>query len=167
MSEFRDEHIPLGYMITLRAYGTWLHGDPRGSVDRFHNRFGTTRLPRNDLWERYNRSLLTYPPIKFKSRQRNLITEAIRETCQIRKWLFWVTNVRTNHVHTVVSALCKPERIRSAFKANATRKLREGGYWRSSRTPWVEKGSIRYLWTERDLINAIVYVEYDQGEPLP
>ena len=32
--------------------------------------------------------------------------------------------------------------------------------------PWVERGSKRYLWTESDVINAVVYVEYDQGEPL-
>jgi REP element-mobilizing transposase RayT len=113
--------------------------------------------------EKYNRKLLSHPPVKLKSRQRKLIEKAIRETCKTRKWKFWVTNVRTNHVHTVVSALCKPEYIRSALKASATRKLREGGCWRSSKSPWVEKGSIKWLWTERDLINAIVYVEYDQG----
>ena len=59
-TEFQSEHIPHGYLITFRAYGTWLPGRP-GSVDRFQ----------------------------------------------------------------------------------------------------------RYLWTEQDLINAIAYVLYDQGEPLP
>ena len=83
-----------------------------------------------------------------------------------QKWELWTTNVRTNHVHTVVSALGKPEIILAAFKANATRKLRAANYWRSNRTPWVEKGSKRYLWTESDVINAVAYVEYDQGEPL-
>jgi hypothetical protein len=34
-------------------------------------------------------------------------------------------------------------------------------------SPWAERGSRRYLWTEQDLNNAIAYVEYDQGEPLP
>jgi hypothetical protein len=67
----------------------------------------------------------------------------------------------------VVTALCKPEKILSALKANATRKLREAGCWKSSDSPWADKGSRWYLWTEQDLINAIAYVEYDQGEPLP
>jgi hypothetical protein len=31
--EFDPDHIPLAFMITLRAHGTWLHGDSRGSVD--------------------------------------------------------------------------------------------------------------------------------------
>ena len=46
--EFRTEDIPLAYLISFRAYGTWLHGDRRGSVDRFHNRYGTPRIPPNE-----------------------------------------------------------------------------------------------------------------------
>jgi REP element-mobilizing transposase RayT len=164
--DLHDEEIPLGYLITFRSYGTWLHGDKRGSVDRFHNRFGTPRIPPNQEWEKHNRNLLSQSPVKLSRHQRKTIEEAIRETCKIRKWEFWVTNIRTNHIHTVVSAPCKPEKILNAFKANATRKLREAGCWNSSRSPWVEKGSKRYLWTEQDLINAVVYVEYEQGETL-
>jgi hypothetical protein len=37
--------IPLAYFFTFRAYGTWLHGDERGSVDRFHNQYGTPFRP--------------------------------------------------------------------------------------------------------------------------
>ena len=76
-------------------------------------------------------------------------------------------NVRTNHIHTVVSAQCKPEKILIAFKANATRKLREAGCWKSNDSPWADRGSKKYLWTEEDVVNAIAYVEYDQGEPFP
>ena len=162
-----DEDIPLAYFITFRAYGTWLHGDGRGSVDRHHNRIGSPLIAPNEPWRKYNQSLLTHAPVKLRSRQRHWIEEALRETCKIRKWEFWTMNVRTNHVHTVVGAACKPEKILAAFKANATRKLREAGLWRSSRSPWVDRGSKRYLWTESDVINAVVYVEYDQGESLP
>jgi REP element-mobilizing transposase RayT len=103
----------------------------------------------------------------MKSRQRKLVKEAIRETCKLRGWGLSATNVRSNHVHSVVSADGKPETILAAFKANATRKLREAGCWRSARSPWVEKGSKKYLWTQADVVNAVAYVEYDQGEPLP
>ncbi len=165
--ESEGERIPLGYLITFRSYGTRLHGDPRGSVDRFHNRFGTPRIPPNKRWEKYNRETLSHPPVKLGHLQRAAIKKAIRETCKIRNWGFWTMNIRTNHVPTVVSAPCKPEKILAALKANATRQLRELGCWNSSRSPWVDRGSKRYLWTERDVINAVVYVEYDQGEPLP
>jgi len=66
-----------------------------------------------------------------------------------------------------VSANCDPEIVLNAFKANATRKMREAGCWQSGKTPWVRKGSKRWLWTQEALIGAIVYVEYEQGEPLP
>lgn len=164
--EYSDERIPLGYLITFRSYGTWLPGEP-GSVDRFHNVYGTPRLTGDEKRKQYNRRLLEQPPVKLTAPKRAAVLSAIRETCDIRKWELWASNIRSNHVHAVISATCKPERILNALKANATRKMRESGCWASDRTPWVRRGSKRYLWTERDLNNAIAYVLYDQGEPLP
>jgi REP element-mobilizing transposase RayT len=164
--EFRDEHIPFGYLITFRAYGTWLHGRG-GSVDRFHNVYGEPKLPANEQRRQYNQRLLAQHPVKLGTNARTSVEKAVRETCEIRKWSLWAFNIRTNHVHTVVSANAKPEQVLSAFKANATRMLREAGLWRSERSLWARKGSKRYLWTEQDLFNAIAYVMYDQGEPLP
>jgi hypothetical protein len=43
--EFKDDHVPLAYPITFRGFGTWLHGDSWGSVDRFHRLYGTPMLP--------------------------------------------------------------------------------------------------------------------------
>src|SRR6267143_5845823 len=83
--ELEDERIPLGYLITFRGYGTWLHGDRRGSVDRFHNRFGTPRIPPNRRWEKHNRETLSHPPVRLGHRQSVAIEKAIRETCKIRK----------------------------------------------------------------------------------
>ena len=164
--EFNYDHTPLGYLITFRAYGTWLHGDERGSVDRFHRTYGTPMLPASVQRANYERRLRKQHPVNLDSRKRALIESGILETCAIRNWSLWAFNIRTNHVHTVVSADCKPERILSALKANATRSMRESGWWRSDRSPWVYRGSKRYLWTEKALNDAIAYVKYDQGEPL-
>src|SRR5437868_339150 len=38
---------PLAYFLTFRCYGTWLHGDGRGSVDALHNVPGTPRMAPN------------------------------------------------------------------------------------------------------------------------
>ena len=164
-TEFRDEHTPVGYLITFRSYGTWLHGR-RGSVDRSHNTYDTPTLECDDARWRYNRRALAQPPVRLRTRDRAVIEQAIRETCEIRTWSFWAINVRSNHVHTVVTANCKPEHVLTAFKANATRKLRESRCWESERSPWAEGGSKRYLWTDEQLVKAIAYVEDDQGEPL-
>jgi len=34
--DFNDRNAPIGYLITFRCYGTWLHGDEGASVDRHH-----------------------------------------------------------------------------------------------------------------------------------
>jgi REP element-mobilizing transposase RayT len=164
--EFRDEHIPLGYLITIRAHGTWLHGS-HGSVDRFHNTYGTPKLPPNEKRRDYNKRLLAQRPVSLRTNARIAAEQGIRETCEVPKWTLWEVNVRTNHVHTVVSANCRPKRIAIAFKANATRKMREAYAWQSERSPWVRGESKKYLWTEKELADAIAYVLYDQGERLP
>ncbi len=163
--EYSYERIPRAYLITFRSYGTWLHGTP-GSVDRFHNLYGTARLPGDEKRKQYNQRLLKQQPVKLDARKRNAILEAIKETCDVRKWDLWASNIRSNHVHAVVSANCKPKPILNALKANATRKMRETGCWLSERSPWVRHGSKRYLWSEDDVRNAVGYVLYDQGEPL-
>lgn len=87
---------PLAYLITFNTYGSWLHGDRRGSVDRFHNRYGTPRVAANPLRESYERGLLKHPPDEY--------------------------------------------------------------------SPWADQGSRRNLWTHQEVINAVVYAEYEQGE---
>ena len=163
--EFRDDHTPFGYLITFRCYGTWLHGEG-GAVDRSHNTYGTPTLAADAARWRYNRRALVQPPVKLNARQRALVEKAIRETSKIREWSLWAINVRTNHVHTVVTANCQPERVLNAFKTNATREMREARNWRSKESPWARGGSKRYLWSEEQLVNAIAYVQYDQGEPM-
>jgi REP element-mobilizing transposase RayT len=163
--EFRDDHLPFGYLITFRTYGTWLHGTA-SSVDRFHNIYGELTLPANERRRQYSQSLLRQRPVKLNRDTRSTVELAIQETCEFRKWSLWAINVRTNHVHAVVSANAAPKHVLSAFKANATRVMREAGQWRSERSPWAHGGSRRYLWTEQELSNAVAYVMYDQGEPL-
>jgi REP element-mobilizing transposase RayT len=164
--EFSDDRIPLAYFISFRAYGTWLHGDERCSVDRFHNIYGTPKIPPNDNWKRYNAASLKQPPVYLDQQRRAAIEKAIRETCEIRGWVLLAFNVRTNHIHVVVSANCKPEPVLNAFKANATREMRQAGCWDSERKPFVRRGSKKYLWDEKSVAAAIAYVLDGQGDPL-
>src|SRR6185369_11228899 len=101
--------------------GTWLHGDDRGSIDRFHKRYGAPYLSRSDAWERHNRKQRKSDPFILGARERKSVQKAIRETCSIRNWHLHAINVRTNHVHIVVTANRKPGLVLDAFKANATR----------------------------------------------
>jgi hypothetical protein len=57
--------------------------------------------------------------------QRQSVENAIRETCLYRRWHLHALNVRTNHVHVVVSTgTMKAGRALNALKANAARQMR-------------------------------------------
>src|SRR5260370_12304008 len=106
------------------------------SVDRFHNTYGTSTLRADAARLLYNQRALAQSPVTLRAKQRALVEEAIRETCEIRKWSLWAVKVRTNHIHTVVTANCKPKRVPHAFKANSTHALRQAQCWNSERSPW-------------------------------
>ena len=163
--EFQSREYPVGYLLTFRTYGTWLHGDPRGSVDRHHNRFGTPALPASEQRQNRNRALLNRAPVYLNKNQRSAVQSSMRETCDIRQWTLWDAHARTNHVHVVLSCGCKPGSALTALKANATRWMRDKGCWNSNGTPW-QGGSKKYLWDEEELQNAVAYVRNRQGLPL-
>jgi len=165
---WNDTDIPLAYLITFRCYGTWLHGDKRGSIDRFHNRYKSPYLPRSDRRRELNTGTLKSDLDTLNAKQRQSVDSAIREVCAHRKWFLHALNVRTNHVHIVVSiATVKPGHALNAFKSYATRKMRQDGNWQESHSPWADKGSQRPLWNERSLALAIDYVANGQGGDLP
>ena len=106
-------------------------------------------------------------PVYLDSKRREAVNDAIKEVCEYRSWRLFAINVRTNHVHTVVSAgYRKPKWALNAFKAYATRTMRERGCWDVDYSPWVDKGSERWLWTEESLGNACDYVINGQGDDL-
>jgi REP element-mobilizing transposase RayT len=112
--------------------------------------------------------MLKGEPVVVNAAQRASVEKAIRDTCVHRKWHLHAFSVRTNHAHAVVSIeIKKPELALNAFKANATRQMREDGCWRMAHSAWVDRGSKRYLWNERSVGQAIDYVLYGQGEELP
>jgi REP element-mobilizing transposase RayT len=165
---WNDTDSPIAVFITFRCYGTWLHGDERKSVDRHHNKYGSPRIQPKTAWRKYNESKLKHEPVRLNAVQRRAIEKAIRESCLKRGWILYALNVRTNHVHIVVSiGKNKPQSALIAFKANATRQMREDGCWDHEHTPWAEKGSRRLLWNEKSIVEACDYVVNSQGDELP
>ncbi|MBV9960287.1 MAG: transposase [Acidobacteria bacterium] len=165
---WNETDIPLAYLITFRCYGTWLHGDERGSIDRFHNLYQSSYISPTENWRQHNLQKLKGDPLILSDVQRKSVESAVRETCNLRGWFLRAINVRTNHIHLVVSiGEAKPALALNAFKANATRQMRQDGCWQSSHSPWADKGSKRYLWNERSVARAIDYVLNGQGNDLP
>jgi REP element-mobilizing transposase RayT len=137
-------------------------------VDRLHNQYKAAYAPANENRGRHNEGMLKSKPLVLDASQRSSVENAIRETCIHRRWTLHAINVRTNHVHTVVSiGDTKSELALNAFKANATRQMRQDGRWKMSHSPCVDKGSRRNLWNQRSVERAIDYVINGQGDELP
>lgn len=163
----RTENFPLAYLITFRTYGTWLHGDERGSVDRWRNTYGSPTIPPSNSWRSTKLHRMNRDPVRLDGPLRRAVDASVRDTCRIREWQLHALNVRTNHVHAVVTAERDPSDVLTALKANATRQLREAGVWNDGDGPWSQGGSKRYLWTTRSLALAVAYVVDGQGGPIP
>jgi REP element-mobilizing transposase RayT len=159
---------PLAYLITIRKYGTWLHGDERRSVD-IHDKlnvFGLPDRPPNPVLENEMRSNLIHKPTLFDSRQRTLIEDAILEVCEYRNYTLFARNVRSNHAHILATSLEKPEKMAEIFKKFATRRLRDSELIEKEQKVWSRGCSTRYLWKEKHLAIAESYVLYGQGDEL-
>jgi REP element-mobilizing transposase RayT len=166
--EWDDNDYPLAYFITFRTHGTWLHGDQRSSVDRHgKNIYSTPRIGLDPVFSvTMDRNMATAPMVLGRS-EREVVETAIRAVCRRRDYGLIAVNIRTNHAHVVASGVCAPDKMMSAFKANATRELREAGLVSPDARVWSRGGSTRYLWKPRNVERAVNYTLYGQGDELP
>lgn len=167
MGQWNDTDEPLAYLITFRTYGTWLAGDARGSIDKYHNAYGGMKAVPSDTRKEIQAGRLKSQPFLLNAAARKHVEDAIREVCKYRGWTLIAIHVRTNHIHVVVLASAASTKMLNDIKAYSTRRLRESGEWKHSHSPWVDKGSRRFLWTEEHVAQASDYVVNGQGGPLP
>lgn len=157
---------PLAYLLTWTCYGTWLHGDDRGSVDADHNAPETSFLPPNLERQLTRSAALQSPPVRLDDAKRRIVHATVVAHCNHRHWTLHALNVRTNHVHVVVSCDVPPERAMAELKAWTTRRLREAGHFDPHDDVWTEGGSRRYVWNSEHLRRAIDDVTEYQGGAL-
>src|SRR5262245_35460278 len=157
---------PLAYFITFTTYGTWLHGRGPGSVDREHNLPGSLYLPPDADLERKMRSAMRQERYVLDQVRRRIVLRTIKEVATHRQWKLWAVHVRSNHVHVVITAACKPEKVMADLKAWCSRRLRETCKETSDRDRWTQHGSTRYLNDEASFNATVKYVIDDQGKPM-
>ncbi len=163
--EWDENPFPLAYLITLRTYATWLHGDLRGWVDTHHRRnvYGSPRGTQNTpLSENMKRRALQ-DPVRLDSQCRVFVESAVSEVCRHRGYLLRAVNVRSNHLHTVVTGAVPPEKIANTIKAYSTRRLRAEGRFFTDDRVWSRGCSRKYLWKPHQVEAATDYVLYSQG----
>ncbi len=161
-----SSEFPPAYLITFRTYGSWLHGDEKGSVDRKHNRPDTDFTPADERKHDAMQQRMSGDAVTLDESQRLCVEQAIAGVCEHRAWEMLTIHVRTNHVHVVVAAPVDPEKMMNDFKIWATRKLREAKLFDADAKVWSRHGSNRYLWDERAIENAGEYTIDGQGGDL-
>ncbi|MFN0134116.1 MAG: transposase [Phycisphaerales bacterium] len=148
----------LAYLLTWTCHGTWLPGDERGWVDHEHNEFGTPINAPDAKVERASRDRSESDARVLDDDARRVVAHAVRDHCEHARWKLLALNVRTNHVHCVVSNEgSRPEIVMAQLKSWATRRLREAGL-RGRERVWTREGSTRHLFDQRSLALAVDYV---------
>ena len=142
------------YLLTWTTYGTWLPGDSRGWVDRHHKAAGDPDPQR----EAAARRAMDEEAVTLDQRLREVARAAIEDSATRRGWFVHALEVRSNHVHVIVSAhQVPPGRIMGTLKGYASQALNAAGPSPRVRW-WTRDGSKRKLPTDEALAHAVHYV---------
>src|ERR1035438_6020930 len=107
------------YLITFACYGCHFHGDESGSVDSEHNWPAKPMTEPNANRVSAEQHLMDQPPYEMDRSHRDAVLTAIKERSSNRHWTLLAAHVRTNHVHIVVEADARPDRIMNDLKSYA------------------------------------------------
>ena len=157
---------PLAYHMTVGTYGTRLHGDPRGTVDRSHNRPGDPILGRDEDWQKEELSLLKFDPVVLAAPQRGFIEGIVPAICQRGGWEYHIVAARADHIHVELSSKSEGQVVRRLLKRWLSEELSEhwplppGAVW------WAECGSVKWIWDQWYFQNVYDYVRQQRTLPM-
>src|SRR5215212_33708 len=96
-TDWDENEFLLAYLITIRTYGTWLHGDERGAVDRHgQNLYGSPRMRKNEDLQIMMKEAMRGKPFLLNSEQRRAVEFQVRDVCLRREFILRALHVRTN-----------------------------------------------------------------------
>ena len=157
----------IAVFITWTTYGTWMPGDARG----WRKRKAGNQLPRPLLAE-WCRKQMKGEAVLLESHDRETVEQTCKKHCDHRGWHLFAVSTRTNHVHVVIAADEKPQKVRDQLKANCTGALRRQEQPQIAERTWTRGGDCEILDTDDDIEAAVIYVTEAQdrkdrelGEP--
>ena len=149
---------PLAYFLTWTTYGTWLPGDSRGWVNRHGKRDAIVEAPCPAL-ESHARGLMKDPPVVLDLKMREAADTGMRQACREFGWTIHALDVRSNHVHVVVTACdAAPGKVMGILKVRGTQALNALGFGGDRDRWWTREGSKRILNSPASVEAAIRYV---------
>lgn len=171
------------FLLTSTTYGTWLPGDPRGSVTAVRDRrpgdaATTVRRRHNQLSEAYEppieglrrsaRQAMRSEPVWLLTYEAETALRQFRETAKHRGCQLLAGTVMANHFHLVLGFDGRKDcrRLLSDLKTYATRALESTSDCRHHAKWWTRGGSTRPLPNDHAVQAAIHYVLHRQSNVL-
>ena len=143
------------FHIIITTYGSRLQGSERGS-----HRHGTGPVAPSHNLENFHRQIMTDGETVFSSSViRAVVRDAILTTCREKRWLVPALNVRTNHVHILITTSANENMsyVVGALKSGVVEALSEFPEFRG-RKIWAEKSSVNWIRSPRYFQYAYRYV---------
>jgi len=159
------DHYPLAYHITFGTYGTRLHGDVRGTVDRRLNQPGDPIIGAEPDWEFMELNKLRFPPRVFDFQQRQLVEQLVPDVCVRGGWQLQARAAGKDDVHTLLSAQADGDVIRKLLKRWLGQALASHIPLEPEQTFWAECGSVKWVWKEDYFERVKKYVLDQRATP--
>ncbi len=102
----------------------------------------------------------------LNEKSRAIVLASLQRHCEYRGWSLLAAHVRSNHVHVIIEAEARPEKILNELKSYASRELNRLTDEPPNRRRWARNGSTRWLWKDHDVQKAIQYIIEEQGEAM-
>jgi REP element-mobilizing transposase RayT len=157
----------LAYHLIWTTYGTWLPGDERGWIKKKTLGIQAPNPKRHDAAS----ALMEEDPVILTRIQRDVVEKTIAKHCNVRGWTLHAVNVRSNHIHVVVTADKDEDVVMDQFKAWCSRGLSDHAglaepvAYKAGRRRWFTEGGDKELIdNEQYLENAIRYVNEGQDK---
>lgn len=148
----------LGIHWAATTYGTWLHGDPRGSW-----RHGKLSGP-DPYLEMESRRQMTADAVKLDAVERTIVANEIGQVLKERRHRVFAATVQAMHIHLVFAPLPEDLKIavarlkrRTAVEVLARRREMADGSV-VPRSLWTAGKFPVFVFDRQHLVNAIEYV---------
>jgi REP element-mobilizing transposase RayT len=146
----------VGYMLTWSTYGTWLQGNEKGYVKDGEIRGGNAALERECARKVKGRA------VRFGSKEKRIVREAILEASQRFRQKIRALAVYSNHVHLVAEYVDVPIDVVVGYYKDAAREaLRREGL---DGKVWTRGYDKRFCFDDASLEARIAYVvKHEEG----
>ena len=156
---------PLAYHITFGTYGTRLHGDERGTVDRRHNTPGNPVLGSTESWQNKEQQLLKNLQIVLTHEQCTFTETSLPDICRRGDWTYHIAAAQEDHVHVLLESNREGKAVRRWLKSWLSEALSHRWPLGERQRWWAVGGSVKYVWDADYFDRVFDYIQRQRTTP--